>query len=296
MKRIYLAAIFIFLNVSFALCDEIDDAFQNTTTQEIKSSTRLLIQNGIPGNEAIKLTRLMIKKQFKQKDLLRAHEIIMKAKQEGLPPELIMSKIYEGIAKQVRAESLLQAMERVCSRYTFANEQAKKMIQKQDQVNFLRDIISDSSAAGLSNEDIDHIMSEFQKRAEQMERIHADELAMESFKTARFMARVGVPSQETKEVISQALRRRYTAWDMITLRTRFKAQYGHSDPGSLAREYKRQIQKGRDAGALNRGGNGQFGNDDPGKSGSWNKAGGAGGQGGTESPGGSKGPGRGGRR
>jgi hypothetical protein len=296
MKRIYLAIVFVLLNVSYALCDEVDDTLQNTTTQEIKSSTRLLIQNGIPGDEAIKLTRLMIKEQFKQKDVLRAHEIIMNAKQEGLPPEPIMNKFYEGIAKQVRNENILQAMERVRSRHAFANEEAKKMVQKQDQVNSLRDIISDSSAAGISNEDIGHIMSEFQKRAEQMERIHADELAMESFKTARFMARVGVPSQETKEVISQALRHRYTAWDMITLRTRFKAQYGHSDPESLAREYKRQIQKGRDAGSLNRGGNGQFGNDDPGNSGNWNKAGGAGGQGGTGGSGSSKGPGRGGRR
>jgi hypothetical protein len=238
----------------------------------------------------------MIKEQFKEQYILRAHEIVMNAKQEGLPPEPIMNKFYEGIAKQVRNESILQAMERVHSRYAFANERAKKMIQKQDEVNSLRDIISDSSAAGISNEDIDRIISEFQKRAEQMERIHVNELAMESFKTARFMARAGVPSQETKEVISQALRRRYTAWDMITLRTRFKAQYGHSDPESLAREYKRQIQKGQDAGTLNRGGNGQFGNNDSGNSDSGNKAGGAGGQRGTGGSGGSKGPGRGGRR
>jgi hypothetical protein len=299
MKRICLVAIFFFLNASFGLCDEVDDALQNTATHEVKNSTRLLIQNGIPEDEAIKMTRLMIKEQFKQEYVLRAHEIVMNAKQEGLPPEPIMSKVYEGIAKQVRMENIVKAMERIRSRHAFAYEQAKKMVQKQDQVNSLRNIISDSNAAGISNEDIGHIMAEFQKRAEHMERVHADELAMESLKTARFMARVGVPSEETKEVISQALRHRYSAWDMITLRNRFKTQYGHSDPESLAREYKRQIQKGRDAGALNRGGSGQFGNGDPGNSGSWNKAGGAGGQGGTGGSGGSsgpRGPGRGGRR
>ncbi len=296
MKRIYLAIVFLLLNASFGLCDEVDEALQNRATQEIKSSTRLLIQNGIPGDEAIKLTQLMLKEQFKQKYVLRAHEIVMNAKQEGLATDPIMSKVYEGIAKQVRHESILQAMERVRSRHAFANEQAKKMVQGQDQVNSLGNIISDSSAAGISNEDISYIMSEFQRRAGQMERTHADELAMESFKTARFMARTGVPSQETKEVISQALRRRYSAWDMITLRTRFKAQYGHSDPESLAREYKRQIQKGRDADALNRGGNGQFGNDDSGNSGSWNKAGRAGGQGGAGGSGGSRGQGPGGRK
>jgi len=296
MKSIYLAIIFVFLNASFGLCDEVDEALQNMATQEVKNSTRALIQNGIPGDEAIKLTQHMIKGQFKQEYVLRAHEIVTKAKYEGLPPEPIMSKVYEGIAKQVRVENVLQAMERVRSRHAFANEQAKKMIQEQDQVNSLRNIISDSSAAGLSNEDIGHITSEFQKRAEQMERAHADELAMESFKTARFMARAGVPSEETKGVVSQALKRRYSAWDMITLRTRFKAQYGNSDPESLAREYDKQIRKGRDAGTLNTGGNGQFGNDDPGNPGSWNKAGGAGGQGGAGGSGGSRGPGRGGRR
>jgi len=296
MKGIYLAIIFVFLNASFGLCDEVDEAFQNMATQEIKNSTRLLIQNGIPGDEAIKLTRLMIKEQFKQEYVLRAHEIVMNAKHEGLPPEPIMNKVYEGIAKQVRMENIVQAMERVRSRHAFADEQAKKMTQEQDQVNSLRDIISDSSAAGVSNEDIGHIVSEFQKRAKQMERIHADELAMESFQTARFMARVGVPSEDAKGVICQALKRRYSAWDMITLRTRFSAQYGNSDPESLAREYNKQMRKGRDAGALNTGENGQFGNDDPGNSGSWNNAGGAGGQGGSGGSGGSRGSGRGGRR
>jgi len=294
MKRIYLAIVFIFFNASFALCDEVDEALQNMATQEVRNSTRLLIQNGIPGDEAIKLTQLMIKEQFKQEYVLRAHEIVMNAGQEGLPPEPIMNKFYEGIAKQVRMENIMQAMERVRSRYAFADELAKKMNQEQDKVKPLRNMISDSSAAGLSNEDIGHIMSEFQKRAKQMERNHADELAMESFKTARFMARVGVPSKDTKEVVNQALKHRYTAWDMITLRTRFKAQYGHSNPESLAREYGMQIRKGRDAGALNTGGNGQFGDDGLGNSGSQNKAG-AGDQGGAGGSGGSRGPGRGGR-
>jgi hypothetical protein len=296
MKRILFATIFVFLNASFGLCDEIDEAFKNMAAQEVKNSTRLLIQNGIPGDEAIKLTRLMMKEQFKQEYVLRAHEIIMNTKQEGLLPGPIMSKVYEGIAKQVRKESILQAMERVRSRQAFAKEQANKMIQDQDQVNSLGNIISDSSAAGLSNEDIGHITTEFQKRAEQMERNHSNELAMESFKTARLMARAGVPSEETRDVISQALRRRYTAWDMITLRTRFRSQYGHSDPESLAREYKRQIRNGRGAESLSRGENGQFGNDDPGNSGKGNGTGGAGGQGGAGGSGGSRGPGRGGRR
>ena len=127
MKRIYLATIFVFLNASFGLCDEVDKALQNTAAQEIKNSTRLLIQNGIPGDEAIRLTRLMIKEQFKQEYVLSAHEIILNARHEGLPPEPIMSKVYEGIAKQVRKENILQAMERVRSRHAFAKEQAEKM-------------------------------------------------------------------------------------------------------------------------------------------------------------------------
>ena len=297
MKRVFLAMVFVFLNASIVLCDEVDEALQNMATPEVRNSTRLLIQNGIPGDEAIKLTHLMIEEQFKQEYVLRAHDIIMNAKQEGLPVEPIMSKAYEGIAKQVREENILQAMERVRSRHAFANEQAITIIQEQDQVSALSNVISDASAAGLSNEHIGHIASEFQKRAGEMESIHADELAMESFRTARFMARAGVTSEETKEVISEALRRRYTAWDMITLRSRFKAQYGHSDPESLAREYKRQMRNGRDAESLNAGRNGQFGNEDPGNSGSWNKGGGQGGQGGGS--GGSKesrGSRRGGRR
>ena len=127
MKKIYLATILIFLNAAFGLCDEIDEALQNRATHEVKNSTRLLIQNGIPGDEAIKLTQIMIKEQFKQEYVLRAHEIVMNAKQEGLPPEPIMSKVYEGITKQVRKENIVQAMERVRSRHAFAKEQAEKL-------------------------------------------------------------------------------------------------------------------------------------------------------------------------
>lgn len=295
MKRMFLVITLALFNASFALCDEVDETLQNSASHEVKNSTRLLIQNGVSGDEAIKLTRLMIKEQFMQEYILRAHEILMKAKHEGIPHEPVMNKVYEGVAKQVQAKNIVNAMERIRSRYAFANEQAREMTQEQKQVIVLRDMISDSSAAGISNEDIGHIKFEFQERAKQMERVQADELVMESFKTARLMARLGVPSEDAKEVICQAIKHRYTAWDMITLRNRFKTQYGNSDPESLAREYNRQIRRGTDAEALNTGVKNQFGHDNPGNFGVGNNTGGAGGHGGSAGQGGSGGQ-RGGRR
>lgn len=296
MKRMFLVITLALLNASLALCDEVDDALQNTASHEVKNSTRLLIQNGVSDDEAIKLTRLMIKEQFTQEYILRTHQILMNAKHEGLPPEPVMNKVYEGIAKQVQAENIVHAMQRIRSRYAFANEQAREMTQEKNQVSVLRDMISDSSAAGISNEDIGHIKFEFQKRAKQMERVQAEELAMESFKTARFMARVGVASEDAKEVLCQALKHRYTPLDMITLRNRFMTQYGNSDPESLAREYNRQIRRGTDAETLNTGVKNQFGHDNPGNFGVGNNTGGAGGHGGSAGQGGSGGQRGGGRR
>ena len=279
MKKLFIAALLgaIFLNTSPVFCDEVDESLKNMTTQQVRNSTRMMINNGVPGDEAVKMTKLMLEKQYKQEYILRAHEIVMGAKDDGLPVGPIMNKAYEGMAKQAQEKNVIQAMERVQSRYRYASDQAEKITRDQGRQERIRDMIADCNAAGISNDDIGKVAYEFQQRAREMNRDTSEELAEECFKTLRLMARIGVPSEDSSDVVCEALKNRYTARDMNTLRNRFMAQYKDSDPTNLAMQYKTQMQNSAGSGDMNGGGDSGSGSSgDSGGSGGGNSGGSSG--------------------
>ncbi|UCF83073.1 MAG: hypothetical protein JSV50_18115, partial [Desulfobacteraceae bacterium] len=109
MKKIFLIACVIFFWASAALGDEVDKGLSSMTPEQVKVSTRQMIRSGINSNDALKMTRLMLENRFREEHTLRAHQIIIEAHKEGLPVEPIMSKAYEGIAKQVKDMNIVQA-------------------------------------------------------------------------------------------------------------------------------------------------------------------------------------------
>lgn len=258
MKKLLIAAVLgiIIFNASGVFCDEVDEKLQNMATQQVRSSTRMMINNGVPADEAIKMTKLMLEKQFRQEYIFRAHKIVVDTKDDGLPVEPVMNKAYEGMAKQVQDKSVIKAMEMVQNRYRVASDQAEKITRDQGSRGRIRDMIADCSAAGVSNDDVGKVAHEFQERARQMNRTDSEELAEESFKTLRMMARIGVSSGDSADIVCEALKNRYTATNMNMLRNRFLAQYKNSDSSSLAMQYKTQVQNGAGAGDMNGGGRG----------------------------------------
>lgn len=63
---------------------------------------------------------------------------------QGLPTELILSKVYEGLAKQFQAGAVVKAMERVRSRYEFATKQAMVITYDKTKINRLATILAES--------------------------------------------------------------------------------------------------------------------------------------------------------
>lgn len=261
MKTIWTLALAVFLCASMAFGDEVDEGLSNRAARQIKSSTRQMVHAGVDKDEAIKMTRLMLENHFRKQEVLRAHEIIMRAKEEGLPEGPIMSKAFEGMAKHVEARNVVRAMETVRSRYGLADEHAKRITQEKAERNQIRNTIANCYAAGMKNRDIEAIVQALKQRTrmQQMTRAQVGRLATEAFGTARDMARLGASSQAAADVICQALEHRYNAREMRTMSKSFMARSRYSSPNSLAESYSREIRGGKSAESLGASGMGGAG-------------------------------------
>jgi hypothetical protein len=226
---------------SVAFADEVDRGLSTMATEQIKVSARQMITTGMNSDDVIKMTRHMIHNQFSQQTTLRAHEIIMRAHKEQLPVGPIMNKAYEGIAKGVQARNIVQAMEAVRSRFAFSYQRAKELTQKENQVRRIGKTMASSLSGGLKEKDMDALMDRLRERTRDMTQDQTCELAEETFKTAREMARLGVSSEVTSGVIGQALRNRYNVKDMEQIRNIFTTRSRYSNVENFAKSFSAQI-------------------------------------------------------
>lgn len=283
MKKVLISLCALLLWAPMVFGDDVDERLGNQATEQLRNSTRQMIHSGIENDAAIKMTQLMLEHNFRQELMLRAHEIIMDANKKGLPTGPLMSKVNEGLAKQIQAQNIVRAMERVRSRYEFAFEQANVMAQERSQIQLMGNAIAQGLAAGMNEADMKGIMNTIQQRAQHMTRDQRAELAAETFSAVRDMARLGLSSRETAEFVCQALQHEYTAQEMKTLRNSFMAQSRHTDPADLARSYSHAIKEGKGAKDL-----GSSGTGGAGTSGGHGGPGGSGGSGGHGGSGGGR--------
>jgi hypothetical protein len=297
MKKLFIitaCVILSFCSVSFA--DEVDDGLPQIASERIRASVRAMINMGIDGDDTLKMTRLMLNNRFREEHILRAHQIVMTARQQDLPLEPVTSKVNEGIAKQVSAEKIVQAMERVRSRFNSAYDQARIMTQDRSRVRDIGNTIAACMTAGMNEEDIERIMNRLQQRSRNMERSEALELGREIFITARDLSRLGLTSQETSDLLVLALKNQYTAREMVTMRNTFMKQSGTSSPAQVANNYTHSFRSGQDAdGQDSETGGGSDGSGESGSDGSTSPGGsngsGESGSGGSTSPSDSNGSG-----
>jgi uncharacterized protein YfaQ (DUF2300 family) len=275
MKKLCLITCAILFCASLAFGDEVEDKLSPMATEELKANTREMIRSGINSDDAIQMTKLMLQNRFNHQLILRAQHTIMNAHREGLPVGPIMNKAHEGMAKRVQHGNLVQAMERVRSRYTFAYQQAKTITQNRAQMHHMGNTIAQGLAAGMNQEDVGRIMQRFQHMTREMTRADAEELARETFMATRTMARLGVSSKAATDLVCQALQNRYTAREMKTMRNSFMTRSRNENPTNLAKSYANEIQGGKGSGSPGSPGMGQSG-----PSGDHGGSGGKGGSGG----------------
>ncbi len=289
MKTAFITVYFILLSVAIAFGDEVDDRLPNTLPPELKASTRQMIHSGLGGDDAIEITRAMLQHQFEARHILKAQKIIMDTHKKGLPTAPVINKAYEGMSKQVRAGNIVQAMEKVQSRYAFAYEKAGVVTNQPQQKSQLGNILAAGLAAGLDQADAAKIMNTLHSKAQNMKPAQLNNLTIESLKTLKDMTRLGVSSQTAADIVSQALQKGYSAETMKSMRSAFLSQSQHTPPHNLAKSYVKAIQNGRDpkdhgnqSGSPSGSPRGAEGGGDPD---------GTGGSGGPGGPGGAGGPG-----
>ena len=87
-------------------------------------------------------------------------------------------------------------------------------------------------------------------RTETMTAAKLGPLAVETFTTARDMARLGVSPGVATEVLSQAIQHRYSAAEMQMMRKSFSNQSRQASPNTLAERYAQGIRGGTTAEGL----------------------------------------------
>lgn len=247
MKRLIPILFILFLGTSAAFADAIDDGLGQNTSAQVRSSTKEMVKVGITENDAVSLTRTMVQHRYQERQILQVHKNIREAKHAGLPPEPLMNKLREGIAKQVPPERVAQAIEQTRERYAHAYGKAKNIAPDEEKVSSLGNVIAEGMAAGMRSADVDAIAQRLQDRTRTMARDQLHKLATESFMTARDMTRQGVSPATGSDVVCQALERSWQYRDMEKLRSSFMTRARLGDPQGLALRYSHAIRNGFDS-------------------------------------------------
>jgi uncharacterized membrane protein YgcG len=259
MKR-WIVMVFIGLLIGVpAYADQVDDGLPAGTDAALKAHTRAMIQAGVDLGDALDMTRAMLQNRFERGQIIEAQQVVVAARAQGCPAGPVINKAYEGIVKKVPAERIVQAMQRVQQRYAAAYHYAGTLAAGREELRRVGDRLAEGMTAGLDQEDSARIMQQVDMRMRTMTQHQASvDLAVETAATARDLARLGVPSQDTAEMVCQALQHNYQANNMIRLRQQFRDQLGQETPQKLAHRYIRAFQNGQNP-ASDMQGPGQYG-------------------------------------
>jgi len=243
VKRIFAITLAAFLCVPAAFAEEADEGLHNMPAEQQQHKST--IQSRIHSKEGIMMLQNSLRSRFGEEFALKAQLMIGKAKEEGLPVEPIMEKAYEGMAKGVQAEKILQAMNKVRNRYQYADVHAKGFTEDKNDRNHIRNTIAQCLAAGLADNDVRNIAYKLRLRAQRMTNAEAVELAAEAFGAARDMVRLGASTMAATNAVGQALEHGYIAKDIKTMRDSFISHARDaSSADSLAISYSFSIISG----------------------------------------------------
>jgi hypothetical protein len=282
----------VFLQASTVFADTVEQNLVQMPSP-IKDRTRAMIQKGIPGEDAIQLIQAMNANRFQEEQILKAQAIVLEAQGRGLPTKPVINKAFEGMAKQVALNGLLQAMEAVSSRYAFAFDHAGPSTNT-EQAGRLGTMLAESLAAGLKEQDASQIMSQLQEQSSKMNRDQMDELSAACLAMARDMSRLGVDSTLSSQVISSALSNGLNAANIASMHQSMVSQSQTHSAQAVAQGLAQGMQHGQSVQGLGSTTGGQSG--PGGHGGSGGSGGGAGGGGGGAGGSGGGGGGGGGSR
>ena len=279
MKNIYV----ILVGVFFAACSLAfaDEPVTDAVELQQRAQTREMSQFIVDQEELPALLKAVQRQRFTHANQVQVQKVIRDAEQEGIPTEPLVDKVYEGIAKDVDEERIVQAMTRVRNRYSHAYRQARQLADDANDTQVLGKVVAEAYTAGLKQQDCDKIVEELQTRLRTMTRQEARVMALETMVTARLMARRGVDSVTVTEVMVNALEQSYDDADMQQIQQAFMGRARNSSAQGIANQLGEHIGSGGTAQDFGK--SSGFGQSHGDGAGSGGQAGGAGGSSGGSS-------------
>ena len=133
-------------------------AAEQTATQ-LNTQAMQMVAMGVSPEAAAQLQN-----RFQEQQMVQVRNMIQAAKQQDLPVDAIVDKALEGIAKNIEARSIVNAMEQVRSRYAVARAEAVQMTQVQDRQRSMTRTMAHAMAAGMPPEDMAAIAAQGRTR------------------------------------------------------------------------------------------------------------------------------------
>ena len=109
-KKNFIISLMLLACASIAFADE--PQLENTELLA-QEQAREELQTQIDKDETPALVEAMQREQFRHTNMVRVQKIIEEAQEAGLPTKPLTDKVYEGIAKNVDEERIVQAVSRV---------------------------------------------------------------------------------------------------------------------------------------------------------------------------------------
>ena len=250
MKKKYFAISFILL-VSASIASASEPLVANTELIS-QEQAREVLQAQLDKDDMPALLQAMNREAFSHANTVRVQQIIEEAEKEGLPTEPLTDKVYEGIAKTVDEDSIVEAVIRVRHRYAYAYQRAGELAVDADQEKIIAKLIAGAYTAGLTEEECDSIMTALQTRTRSMNRSQAQQLSIETINTARIMAHRDVSSETISDVLITALDKSYQAKEMEEMQHTFMNRTRNGSAEKVAQQFSNDISRGLGVDSLGR--------------------------------------------
>ena len=233
---------------AFGFADEVDDGLPSDTPAQVKESARQTIQLGVQSQGVIKMTQTMIQNKYSNKEMLAAHEVLMKAQRQNLDTEPIMNKFQESVAKKEKAATSIKAMEKVRANYETAGALAGKMAQDKAQVKAMTQEMAECMNSGVTKKNMEQISTMLQEKTKAMNPGEGQAFNNAAMNTVKQMAKSGADSGSVTKVMKNAFAKGYTSQDMEKLSNSFAEQVKNAGSATaLANSFANAVKNGAKA-------------------------------------------------
>jgi len=205
-----------------------------------------MVQHGMDDSRAEALLSAMEEQGMDAAEVDALFGVMRGAVDDGLPPGPFLRKAEEGVAKRVKAETMMNAMTRVRERYRYAHAWAGELVPDDETASDVMEALADTLAAGMETGDLDRLRDRLRTR----DRVRDPELCGETALTLREMTRLRLRSRTAADAVDAALEQGYDTAEMIRFRNMVMAQVGQGNGEGVMNRFTHAIRNGASASEL----------------------------------------------